>query len=102
MHEWDKDKFVAEAQQDYRLGTEKIAEFDKHIYLAMKRLTSGYRSRDCGHVQVSRRSLVQTHRQILREKCARRNRHCQSTTRIEAPFPDCRVFTFVDGDQEVS
>ena len=41
MQEWDKDKFIAEAQQEYRLGAEKVAEFDKHIYLAMKRLTAG-------------------------------------------------------------
>ena len=41
MQEWDKDKFIAEAQQDYRLGAEKVAEFDKHIYFAMKRLTAG-------------------------------------------------------------
>ena len=41
MQEWDKDKFIAEAQQDYRLGAEKVPEFDKHIYLAMKRLTAG-------------------------------------------------------------
>ena len=41
MQEWDKDKFIAEAQQDDRLGAEKVAEFDKHIYLAMKRLTAG-------------------------------------------------------------
>ena len=41
MQEWDKDRFVAEAQREYRLGAEKIAEFDKHIYLAMKRLTAG-------------------------------------------------------------
>ena len=41
MQEWDQDKFIAEAQQDYRLGAEKVAEFDKHIYLAMKRLAAG-------------------------------------------------------------
>ena len=41
MQEWDKDKFIAEAQQDYRLGAEKVAEIDKHICLAMKRLTAG-------------------------------------------------------------
>ena len=40
MQEWDKDKFIDEAQQDYRLGAEKVAEFDNHIYLAMKRLTA--------------------------------------------------------------
>ena len=41
MQEWDKDKFIDEAQQEYRLGAEKVAEFDKHIHLAMKRLTAG-------------------------------------------------------------
>ena len=41
MQEWDKDKFIVEAQQDYRLGAEQVAEFDKHIYLAMRRLTAG-------------------------------------------------------------
>ena len=41
MPESDKDKFIAAAQQDTRLGAEKVAEFDKHIYLAMKRLTAG-------------------------------------------------------------
>ena len=41
MQEWDKDKFIAAAQQDHRLGAEKFAEFDKHIYLAKKRLTAG-------------------------------------------------------------
>ena len=25
MQEWDKDKFIADAQQDYRLGAEKVA-----------------------------------------------------------------------------
>ena len=40
MREWDNDKFITEAQQDYRLGAEKVAEFDKHIYLGMKRLTA--------------------------------------------------------------
>ena len=41
MQEWDKDKVIADAQQDYRLGAEKVPEFDKHIYLAMKKLTAG-------------------------------------------------------------
>ena len=41
MQEWDKNKFIAEAQQDYRLGAEKVVEFDKHINLAMKSLTAG-------------------------------------------------------------
>ena len=41
MQEWDKDKFAAETQRDYRLGAEKVTEFDKHIYFATKRLTAG-------------------------------------------------------------
>ena len=41
MQEWDKDKFIAGAQQDYRLKTGKVAEFVKHIHLVMKRLTAG-------------------------------------------------------------
>ena len=41
MQEWDKDKFIDEAQQEYRPGAEKVADFDKHIYLAMKRLAAG-------------------------------------------------------------
>ena len=41
MQEWDKDKLVVPTQQDYRLGAKKITKFDKHIYLAMKRLTAG-------------------------------------------------------------
>ena len=41
MQEWDKDKFAAEALREYRLGAEQVAEFDKHIYFAMKRLTAG-------------------------------------------------------------
>ena len=40
MQECDEDNFVFAAQQNYRLGAEKITEFDKHIYLAMKRLTA--------------------------------------------------------------
>ena len=41
MQEWDKDQFDFAAPQDYCSGAEKITEFDKHIYLAMKRLTAG-------------------------------------------------------------
>ena len=41
MQECDKVKFLDEVQQEYLLGAEKVAEFDKHIYLAMKRLTAG-------------------------------------------------------------
>ena len=41
MQECDEDKFVFAAQQDYCLGAEKITEFDKHIYLAMKSPIAG-------------------------------------------------------------
>ena len=41
VQEWDKDTFIAAAQQDCRLGAEKVAEFDKHICLAIKRLSAG-------------------------------------------------------------
>ena len=101
MQEWDKDKFIAAAQQEYRLGAEEVAEFDKHIYLAMKRLYSRYRSRDCGQLQDSRRSLVPTHRPVLREECAMRNRHCKTAPRVEATHPDCGIFSLAERDQEV-
>ena len=32
---------LPQLSKTYRLGAEKVAEFDKHIYLAMKRLTVG-------------------------------------------------------------
>ena len=41
MQERDKDKFIARAQENYRLEVEKVPEFDKHIFLAMTRLTAG-------------------------------------------------------------
>ena len=87
MQEWDKDKFIAEAQQDYRLGAEKVAEFDKHIHLAMKRLAAGIAREIVDTSKTTGRSLVQTHRPVFRKECARRNRHCQSTPRIEATHP---------------
>ena len=58
MQEWDKDKFLDEVQQEYRLGAEKVAEFDKHIYLAMKRLTAGIARDIVDTLKTSRRSLV--------------------------------------------
>ena len=97
MQEGDKDKFIAEAQQDYRLGTDKVAEFDKHIYFALKRFTAGI----AREIVDSRRSLVPNHRVVLWKECARRNRQCQSTPRIEATHPDCRIFPLAERDQEV-
>ena len=71
MQEWDKDKFIAAAQQDYSLGAEKVFELDKHTYLAMKRLTAGIAREIVDTSKDSRRSLVPTHRPDLRKECAR-------------------------------
>ena len=73
MQEWDKDK--------------SIAEFDKHIYLAMKRLTAGIA-----------REIVDTSKTA--GDCARRNRHSQSTPRIEATYSDSRIFSPAEYDRE--
>ena len=45
--------------------------------------------------------MVPTHRQVLREERARRDRHCQSTPRVEATHPDCGIFPLAVRDQEV-
>ena len=95
VQEWDKDKFIAEAQQEYRLGAEKIAEFDKHFHLAMKRLTAGVARQI---VDTSKTAGEAWYR--LTER-ARRNRHCQSTPRVEATHPDCGIFSLAERDQEV-
>ena len=88
MQEWYKDKFIAEAQQDCRFGAEKVAEFDKHIYLAMKRLTAGIAREIVGTSKTAGEACTDS-LTVLREERARRNRHCQSTPRIEATHPDC-------------
>ena len=45
--------------------------------------------------------MVPTHRPVLREERARRDRHCQSTPRVEATHPDCGIFPHAERDQEV-
>ena len=45
--------------------------------------------------------MVPTHRPVLREERARRDRHCQSTPRVEATHPDCGIFPLAERDQEV-
>ena len=45
--------------------------------------------------------MVPTHRPVLREECARRDRHCQSTSRVEGTHPDCGIFPLAERDQEV-
>ena len=67
----------------------------------MKRLTAGIAPRDCGHPQDSRRSLAPTHRPVLRKERARRDRHCQSTPRVEATHPDSGIFSLAERDQQV-
>ena len=78
--------------KDYRLGAEKVAEFDKHIYLAMKRLTAGIAREIVDTSKTAGEGMVPTHRPVLREERARRDRHCQSTPRVEAAHPDCGIF----------
>ena len=96
MQEWDQDKFIAEVQQEYRLGAEKIAEFDKHIYLSMQRFTAGI-AREI----VDTSKTAQTHRPVRREERARHNRQCQSTPSVESTHPDCGIFSLAERDQEV-
>ena len=45
--------------------------------------------------------MVPTHRPVLGEECARHDRHCQSTSRVEATHPDCGIFPLAERDQEV-
>ena len=45
--------------------------------------------------------MVPTHRPVPREERARRDRHCQSTPRVEATHPDCGIFSLAELDQEV-
>ena len=101
MQEWDKDKFIDEAQQEYRLGAEKVAEFDKHIYLAMKRLTAGIAREIVDTSKTAGEAWYRLTDQVLREERARRDRHCQSTPRVEATHPDCGIFPLAERDQEV-
>ena len=97
MQEWDKDKFVDEAQQQYRLGAEKVAEFDKHIYLAMKRLTAGI-AREI--VDTSKTAGEAWYR--LTDRFYRRN--VQGATAIAsqlqelATHPDCGIFPLAERD----
>ena len=49
-------------------------------------------------VHDNRRILVPIHRPVFLKKCARRNRHCQSTPRTEATYPDCRIFSLAERD----
>ena len=100
MQEWDKDKFIAAAQQDYRSGAERVAEFDKHIYLAMKRLTADI-AREI--VDTSKTAGEAWYR--LTDQFYGRNVQgataIASQLRIEATYPDCRVFSLAERDQEV-
>ena len=94
MQEWDKDTFIAEAQQEYRLGAEKVAEFDKHIYLAMKRLTAGIAREIVDTSKTAGEALYRLTDRFY-------DRHCQSTPRVEATHPDCGIFPLAERDQEV-
>ena len=57
MKEWDKDKFIAQAQQDFRLGAQKKnGEFDKQLFCD-EQIYSRYRLRDCGHLPKKQEKL---------------------------------------------
>ena len=88
--EWDK--IIAEAQQECRLGAAKVAEFDKHIFLAMMRFTTGIAREIVDTSKTAGEAWYPTHRPVSRKECARRDRRCQSTPRVEATYPDCGVF----------
>ena len=101
MQEWEKDKFNAAVQQDYRLGAERVAEFDKHTYLAMKRLTAGIAR---GIVDTSKTAGEAWYR--LTDRFYGRN--VQGATAIASqlqelkrPHPDCGIFSLAERDQEV-
>ena len=97
MQEWDKDKFIAAAQQDYRLGAEKIAEFDKHIYLAMKRLTAGI-AREI--VDASKTTGEAWYR--LTDRFLGRNVQGATAFPVNSKtYPDCGIFSLAERDQEV-
>ena len=63
----------------------------------MKRYTAGI----AREIVDTSRSIVPIHRPVQREECARSDRHCQSTSRVEATHPDCGIFPFAERDQEV-
>ena len=98
VQEWDKDKLIAEGQQDYRLGAEKVTEFDKHIYLAMKRLTAGI-AREI--VDTSKTAGKAWYR--LTDRFYERNVQGAAAiaSQLEATHPDCGIFPLAERDQEV-
>ena len=101
MQEWDKDKFIAAAQQDYRLGAERVAEFDKHIYLAMKRLKAGIAREIVGTSRTAGEAWYRLTDRFYGMNVQGATAHCHSTPRVEATYPDCKVFSLAECDQEV-
>ena len=101
MQEWDKHKFIAEAQQDCRLGAEKVAEFDKHIFLAMKRLTAGV-AREI--VDISKTAVEAWYR--LTDRFYGRNvpgatAFANQLQELKRPTQIAEPFSFAERDQEV-
>ena len=89
MSKKNEDKFVFAAQQDYRLGAEKITEFDKHIYLAMKRLTAGI-AREI--VDTCKTAGEAWYRVTDRFDGKNVQGATATASQLQATFPDRRVF----------
>ena len=95
MQERDKDKFIAAVQQDCRLGAEKVAEFDKHIYLVMKRFTAGIAREIVDTSKIAGEAWYR-----LTDRFNGRNvqgaTHCQSSPRIEATYQIAESFLLLN------
>ena len=84
MQEWDKDKFI-----------------DKDIYLAMKRVTAGIAREIVDTSKTAGEASYRLTDWFYGRNVQGANRHCQSTPRIEATHPECRVLSLAERDQEV-
>ena len=94
MREWDKDKFTAAAQQEYRLGAETVAELDKHILSCNEETYSRYRSRDCGWTPPRQQERLGTD-----SPTGFTDGMCKAASPVNSK--NCRVFSLVACDREV-
>ena len=92
MQECDKDKFLAAAQQEYRLGAERVAEFDKHIFLAMKRLTAGIAREIVDTSRTAGEAWYRLTDRFYGMNVQGATAHCQSTPRVEATYQVVKSF----------
>ena len=101
MQEWDKDKFIDEAQQKYRLGAEKVAVFDKHIYLAMKRLTAGIAREIVDTSKTAGEAWYRLTDWFYRRNVQGATAIASQLEELKRPHPDCGIFPLAERDQEV-